>query len=233
MHIVSDKGYHPVTRWLHAGLVLGVMFQLIGALLMAHPDHADTGRNGLVMNHEAVAAEVAHSEHEANELGKFFMSAHRTGGTVVAAIVLVNLIWAVVLRGAPRKRQMSVLGSSRHWHEALSIAKNIPSMLLGRIPLPEPGNSLSLVFEMLGLLTMTTMAVSGTVIWMLWDGPGNTVSAMAETLMGVHASVAVILLLYLVGHVSMALMHAKAGDPVFNRILPKRKRSTAAQGDKL
>jgi len=33
-----EKGYHPVTRWLHFGLILGVGFQLSSSLFMAHPD---------------------------------------------------------------------------------------------------------------------------------------------------------------------------------------------------
>ena len=229
----SIPGYHPVTRWLHAGLVLGVIFQLTCAVLMAHPDHADPSHNKLTLNYEAVAAEMGHPEHEAAELGQLFMGAHRTGGIWVAVIVLANLIWAILLRGVPRKRQISVLFSSLCWREALSIARNIPLMLLGKRPLPEPDNALSLVFEMLGLVVMSAMALTGTVIWMLWAGPGNTVPAVAEFVMGVHTFIAVWLLLYLVGHVSMAFMHARAGDPVFVRILPSKKESTLSQGDKL
>jgi len=226
------SGYHPATRWLHAGLVLGVLFQLFCAVLMSHPEHEDGKHGEPTLIHQAVAAEVHPVAHKDDGLGELFMAAHRTGGIFVAMIVLANLLWAIIARGRSRKRQVSVLFSSEHWRQALSIARRLPRALLGKNPLPEPGNSLSLVFEMLGLLIMTAMAISGSMIWYLWAGPGNTVSVQAETLMGIHASVAIMLLFYLLGHISMALMHARAGDPVFARIFPVRKKNSALQGEK-
>ncbi|MDQ6959697.1 MAG: cytochrome b/b6 domain-containing protein, partial [Mariprofundaceae bacterium] len=139
------------------------------------------------------------------------------------------LIWAFLLRGKPRKRQISVLLSRQHWHDALLIARNIPLMLLGKRPLPQPGNALSRVFEMLGLLTMSAMAVTGSIIWSLWAGPGNQVPALAEIVMEIHAAIAILLFCYLAGHVSMALMHARAGDSVFTRILPQLTRNSAQE----
>lgn len=191
-----ETGYHPVTRWLHAGLVLGVVCQLIFASLMTHPDE------------------------KGGELGKLFMQVHRAGGVVVAAIVIANLIWAVLPRGNPPHRQISVLVSAAHWREALSILKRLPTMLSGKSKLVQPGNELALVFEMLGLLVMTAMAMTGSVIWNLWSGPGSKVSPDAELLMEIHAVFAFILLIYLAGHISMAVAHLRAKEPVFARISP-------------
>ncbi|MDQ6999239.1 MAG: cytochrome b/b6 domain-containing protein [Mariprofundus sp.] len=165
----SGQGYHQLTRWLHAGLVLGVIFQLVCAAL----------------------------------------------------IVLANLLWAIIPRGNPRKRQFAVLFSALHWSEAISIAKRLPVVLAGKSPLPVPGNSLPLIVEMFGMLTMTAMAISGSIVWNMWAGPGSNVSEQAEFWVEMHAAIAVLLLLYLAGHVSMALMHLRAGDPVFARILPR------------
>jgi len=217
-------GYHPVTRWLHASLVLGVVFQLICAALMVHPNHADGRSTGSMINHEAVAVEVLQPTHENDKLGEMFMAEHRAGGVLVALIVLANLLWAVIARGNPRKRQIAILVAAQNWWKALSIAKNLPLIISGKKSLPEPDNALSLVFEMLGLLVMSGMAMTGTVIWNLWEGPGHTVSSQAKWMMEIHASVAVLLLLYLAGHISMALVHARAGDPVFARILPLEKK---------
>ncbi len=213
--------YHPVTRWLHAGLVLGVMFQLICALLMAHPDHVDGG-HGMDMAHAAPVIDEIHHALPASkdEFGESLMSAHRLGGLFVALIVLANLIWAVMRRGEPRKRQIAVLVSATHWHDSWKILKKLSLMLIGKGGLPEPGNALSLIVEMFGMLTMTAMAVSGAIIWSIWAGPGNTVTEQAEAWMGIHASVAILLFLYLAGHVSMALLHMRSGDTVFARISP-------------
>jgi cytochrome b561 len=192
----TEAAYHPATRWLHTGLVLGVTYQLSFAAIMSHPDEKGGG------------------------LGELFMQAHRTGGVIVAAIVVANLIWAILPRGNPPHRQISILVSAAHWCEALSILKRLPAMLLGKRKLVQPGNALALVFEMLGLLTMTAMATTGITIWNLWSGPGSIISPEVELLMETHAFFALLLLIYLVGHISMAVAHLRAGEPVFDRILP-------------
>lgn len=217
----SSIPYHPATRWLHAGLVLGVMFQLICALLMAHPDHVD-GAHGIAMAHaEPVIGDMHHSlSVSKDEFGELLMSAHRLGGLFVALIVLANLIWALMRRGEPRKRQIAVLVSATHWHDSWKILKKLSLMLVGKGGLPEPGNALSLIVEMFGMLTMTAMAVSGAIIWSIWAGPSKMVTEPAEVWMGIHATVAIFLFLYLAGHVSMALLHMRSGDAVFARISP-------------
>jgi len=235
---IPPQPYHPVTRWLHAGLVLGVIFQLTCAFFMAHPEHTDAGHgkamahaetatehgskhNSVTVHAEPMATETPSAMHKDNALGQWFMSAHRTGGFLVAVIVLANLIWALVLRGTPRKRQISVLFSASHWHEARGVLKQLSLMLVGKGVMPIPGNALSLIVEMLGMLTMAAMALSGVMIWSIWAGPGNTVVELAEAWMGIHGALALLLLLYLAGHVSMALLHMRSGDSVFSRIRPQ------------
>ncbi len=220
-------GYHSLTRWLHAALALGVIFQLVCAGLMVHPEHEAASDAAGDIHDEGVLDESEYSLRQKDDSGEAWMRAHRSGGVVVAIIVLTNLLWAVVARGNPKKRQITVLFSIRYWQQARTIARQFPLMLAGRQPLPEPGNALSLVTEMLGLLTMTAMAVSGYMIWNLWAGPDYTVSEIAEFWVDIHAGFAILLLLYLVGHVSMAMVYASKGDPVFTRIIPWRRRYKA------
>jgi len=188
---------------------------------MAHPEHAEGG-HGMAMAHaESVTEDKYHAlATSKDEFGEALMSAHRLGGLFVALIVLANLMWAVIRRGEPSKRQIAVLVSATHWRDSRKILKNLLFMFVGKGGLPEPGNALSLIVEMFGMLTMTAMAVSGAIIWSLWAGPGNTVTEQAETWMGIHAAVAILLFLYLAGHVSMALLHMRSGDGVFARISP-------------
>jgi len=148
------------------------------------------------------------------------MQAHRNAGLLVVIFVFLNLIWAVLHRGNPKNRQISVLFSQQHWGEALIIAKRLPLMLIGKSPMVESGNALALIVEMFGLLTMTAMAMTGLVIWTLWAGLGSQVSPLAELFMQLHGAVAVVLFVYLAGHVSMALLHVRSGDNVFARIVP-------------
>jgi len=249
MPIVDQKeeavpGYHPITRWLHAGLVLGVVFQLICAVQMAHPDHDDADHDGhgggmtaaetapahhsghadanVAMAHaEPVAAESEHTmDMSKDAAGNWWMGAHRSIGVLVALIVLANLWWAVMLRGDPRKRQIGVLFSAPCWSAAGAILKHLPAMLIGKKPMPEPGNALSLIVEMLGMLAMTAMAVTGAIVWSIWAGPGHAVAESAELWMEIHSAFATLLVAYLFGHVSMAVLHFRSGDSVFARILP-------------
>jgi len=229
-HASEPAGYHPVTRWLHAGLVLGVIFQLVCASMMAHPEHEEEKKNEAAILHTEAGA-AAHAEmpdmnmhqpgHKEDVFGTWLMATHRSVGIFIVLIVLANLLWAVVPRGNPRKRQLAVLVSVLHWSEALAIAKRLPLMLMGKRPMPEPGNALSLIVEMLGMLTMTAMALSGGIVWDMWAGPGSKVSGQAELWMELHSGIAVLLYLYLAGHVSMALLHFRSGDLVFARILPR------------
>ena len=239
----AEQGYHPITRWLHAGLVLGVVFQLAVALMMAHPEHQHDGAEQQThvlsdkQESKAVSgaqhhnthehaevnqkpAEIAHTAHQNDAFGASLMQAHRNAGLLVVVFVFLNLIWAVLHRGNPKNRQISVLFSQQHWCEALTIAKRLPLMLIGKSPMVESGNALALFVEMFGLLTMTAMAITGLVIWNLWAGLGSQVSPLAELFMQVHGAVAVVLFVYLAGHVSMALLHVRSGDNVFARIVP-------------
>lgn len=236
------EGYHAVTRWLHAGLVVGVVFQLSAALFMAHPEHQhgeetkvsqtsqhhDTAPHHGV-NHAAshqadtlmVMPEPAqHSEHQSTALAKDLMQAHRNIGVGVALIVLMHLFWSLKRRGVEQRRQMGVLFSTQQWVEAAKIAKSLPLIFMGKKPMVESGNALALTVEMMGLLTMTAMAITGVVIWTLWAGLGSDVSRLAEFVMQAHSAVAVVLMVYLAGHVSMALLHVRSGDKVFARIVP-------------
>jgi len=255
-------GYHSITRWLHAGLVLGVLFQLFAASMMAHPDHhgnknksthvetsvneehdqaeghhqqavkhtqsaihQDAGKQdhhttANMMPPLTPAQEGGHNTHEASAWSAWLMEAHRNGGLLVAVIVMLNLFWAIRSRGNPRKRQISVLFSGQLWCQAWQILQQLPWMILGKKPLAEPGNALALSVEMLGILIMSVMAITGASIWFLWAGLGSMVTEEAMVLMLVHSTFAILLLIYLAGHITMALLHAKSGDAVFARISP-------------
>jgi len=128
---MSPKPYQPVTKWLHAGLVLGVIFQLTCDFLMTHPEHVDGGHGGVAIAHvESVTEDMYHQQSASKDtFGESLMSVHRAGGVFVALIVLANFIWAVIRRGVPRKRQMAVLVSAMHWSESWQILKNFPLCL--------------------------------------------------------------------------------------------------------
>ncbi|WP_038247223.1 cytochrome b/b6 domain-containing protein [Ghiorsea bivora] len=93
--------------------------------------------------------------------------------------------------------------------------------MVKRNSLAESSNVLLFIVEMLGLLAMTAMAIQGFIIWNNWGGLGSLVSSLSQLVIQVHAEFAVVLYIYLAGHVSLAILHVASGDTVFLRILPE------------
>jgi len=196
---MAMQGYHVTTRWLHAGLIVGVLFQLSSSLLMSHPDDHGT------------------------PFGNLLMSLHQLDGLIVAVIVLANVLWAIVMRGEQNNRQMAVLLSPQHWHDAKVVLGKLPAALLGKSAFIQPNNALSMIIEMLGLLVMAGMAITGTIIWFTSEPSGHShehISQGMELLLTSHSLLSKLLWLYVIGHVFMALMHMRAGHRPFARILP-------------
>jgi len=194
------EDYHATTRWLHAGLAIGASLQLASSLLMSHPDDPET------------------------PMGKLIMTFHQLDGLLIASIVLANLIWAIVRRGEESKRQIAVVFSSQHWREAGLVVKKLPAALMGKTAFISAGNSLAMIIEMFGLLTMVGLASTGTTIWFLHDGASRIVEDHVSPTMGllltIHSGLSNLLWLYVLGHVSMSLMHMRAGHRPFARISP-------------
>ncbi|MBL1353616.1 MAG: cytochrome b/b6 domain-containing protein [Zetaproteobacteria bacterium] len=197
------EDYHSTTRWLHAGLAIGVSLQLFSSLVMSHPDDSETA------------------------MGKILMTFHQLDGLFIAAIVLANLIWAIVRRGEESKRQIGVIFSSHHWRETGLVVKKLPAALMGKTAFVSAGNSLAMIIEMFGLLAMAGMAITGTGIWFLHDGVSRIVEDHVTPMMGllltIHSGLSNFLWLYVLGHVSMSLMHMRAGHRPFSRISPFKK----------
>jgi len=126
-----------ITRWLHIGLAVGASLQLLCSLVMNHPDDNST------------------------PIGDLLTVFHQTNGIIVAGIVLLNVIWALILRGDEKKRQIAVLFALEHWKEAYAVLKKLPAALIGKTAFIPPYNRLSMIVEMLGLLTMAGIASTG------------------------------------------------------------------------
>jgi len=192
----KHSNYTALTRWLHAGLALGAVYQLTTSLILLPPDE------------------------KGSALGHNMMEAHELGGLVVAAIVIAHFIWSLFLR---KKYPSSIwiLFSRTQWAHATSLIPAVLSALIGKSKLPEPGNSLSKVIEMLGLLVVVFMASTGIAIWI--GLPENKLAVIpheTEFLMNIHSLASNLLWAYIIGHVCMVVAHARAGHASIKRISP-------------
>jgi len=192
----KHSDYTTLTRWLHAGVALGAVYQLTTSLILLPPDE------------------------KGSALGHSMMEAHELGGLVVAAIVIAHFIWSLFLR-MKQPSSIWILFSRSQWAHATSLIPAVLSALIGKSKLPEPGNSLSKVVEMLGLLVMVFMASTGIAIWI--GLPENNLAIIpqdAEFLMHIHSLASNLLWAYIIGHVCMVVAHIRTGDSVMKRISP-------------
>lgn len=118
------------------------------------------------------------------------MSTHKVVGTLLMALVVVRIIWAIVFRGRrpPRVSMLSALG-----HFAMYALMFIVP-LVGLLRQYGSGRT----FEVFGFTLMP--GFEGKIEWMVVLGNE------------VHGLVGWILFALIFGHISMALGHARAGD---------------------
>jgi len=192
----KHSDYMQLTRWLHTGLALGAIYQLTTSLILLPPDE------------------------KGSALGHRMMEAHELGGLVVAAIIIAHFIWSLFLR-QERPSSIWILFSLSQWGRAFFLIPTFLYAFVGKLKLPEPDNSLAKIVEMLGLLVMVFMAVTGIAIWI--GIPENNLLAIPkeiEFLMHIHSLASNFLWAYIIGHVCMVVVHIRAGDTVIKRISP-------------
>ncbi|RLL51759.1 cytochrome b/b6 domain-containing protein [Mariprofundus sp. EBB-1] len=192
----SMADHSLLLRWLHAGVALGAVYQLVTSLVLLPPDE-----KGGVFGHT-------------------MMEAHELGGLLIAAIVASHFIWSLLVR-SEYNPGLSVLVSCKQWKEAFALIRTLPAGLIGKAKLPSPDNSLAKIVEMLGLLVMVSMAGTGMAIWVgLPDTSLAVIPEDTDFLMQVHSLLSNLLWVYVIGHVCMTLAHARGGEPILQRISP-------------
>ena len=80
----------------------------------------------------------------------------------------------------------------------------------------------------IGILSMTGLAITGVLIFLVIPGGRGASSSSAgaaafTTLSGVHREISYVAWVYWIGHVSAAILHQVRGDPVFRAIFWLRK----------
>lgn len=177
--------YSRTIRILHALLALTIVFQLVVALVMAHP----------------------HSGRTMSPTGAFWFQWHEWVGLAAAAVLLAS--WLYRLKYFSREGQSRLFPWLNGAGRDELIADLRLFFLLKWKALPETG-ALAGAVHGLGLLIATAMAVSGTVLFFgLW--PDNVVTPSVHSVMEVHSTLATLMWAYLYGHTIMAIWHQFLG----------------------
>jgi len=190
---ISD--YTTTTRWLHFFVAIGAVYQLTTSLVLLPPDE------------------------QGSAFGRTMLEAHELGGLVVAAFVALHLLSSFTKR-RDQSSSLWVLFDYKRWGEAFSIVQSLPYALSARGTMPGPGNSLARIIEMLGLLVIAAMAVSGLFLWFWLPENSLTMPANADLMLNIHSLISNLLWAYIAGHALMAWAHKYSGDDVVGRISP-------------
>jgi len=176
-----------MTRWLHAGIGLGVTVQLGLSLFMEAPDDKDDVLvTGLPLS---------------------LFEAHEKIGMALLALIIVHWLWS--LSG-------HVQGGFGHLFPWLSkermgkVMEEAKEALKLKVSDPEVSNALAGAVHGLGLLAATAMAATGAVIFFNLSESGH-MTELGDTFHEIHETLAPLMWAYLIGHVAVAVIHKRMG----------------------
>jgi len=179
--------YDRPTRWLHAGIAIGVTAQLGLSLVMNAPDDKD--------------------EILASGLPLLLFQAHELIGFVLLTLLLLHWLWS--LSG-------HVQGGFGHLFPWLSkerintIRWELTETLKLKLSDPEKNNALAGAVHGLGLLAATSMAATGAVIFFNLSNAGH-MTRLGEAFHNIHGFIAPLMWAYLIGHFAISVIHKRLG----------------------
>jgi hypothetical protein len=169
-------------------MALGVVVQLALGLVMSPPD-AVTGNTGA---------------------GRVLFEVHEACG--MALLIPVCFQWVRLLSRPGRA------GLARLFPLAAGARKRVRvewrRLARGRLPASGPRVGLAGLVHGLGLLNLTAMLLSGSLLFLTLEVGSGVHSTTFDGLAGIHSLFAGLMWLYLAGHVGAALLHVGGGDHV-------------------
>jgi cytochrome b561 len=194
--------YERITRWLHAGIALGVIVQLACSLFM----------------------DVPAPGHSLPPAGYLLFSVHRWSGITVVALVIMHWLWNLSGHVAGGWGHLFPWFSGARLQRLVSNIKEIPQWLHGEFPdQQEETIPLAGAIHGLGLLVVSAMAFSGAIIF-FGLGPEGTTSGFVGLVRQGHGYLGNLMWLYFAGHAGIAVLHQVRGDRLisnmFNLITP-------------
>ncbi len=185
-----------MTRWLHAVIVLTVTVQLVSSGLMDLP----------------------HPDRMTSETGIVFFRIHEWSGISVFTLVVLHWVWVFSGHAAGGLAHLFPWFSKDHLGEVVSDLKFMPRLIRrGFSGENNQGTALAGAVHGLGLLTVTGMAMTGSIVF-FGIGPSGTMNNFFTFVKEFHQFIAGFLWAYLAGHVGMAVVHQWQGDRVLTRM---------------
>ena len=191
---LGDTARHPTgqlrrsraTRIIHLLLLLSVLNQLVGSQFMAFPFPGDPP--------------------------SWIFSLHEYVGLASLGFVAAFWAWTLVRRGETRfGRLLPWFSRARLADMFGDLAAQLGRLAAGRLPDDEDGALASAVHG-LGLLTITAMALTGTVFFVLEGTPA------ARLALQLHKLIANLAWVYLIAHAAIAMLHHLLGSDIFARM---------------
>jgi cytochrome b561 len=182
--------YDRTTRWLHAGIGLGVCVQLCTSFLMDVPS---PGQPFV-------------------EPGYHFFLVHRWSGICVVTLVILHWLWGLGGHVMGGWGHLFPWFSRSRFRGLISDVKYVPKWLHGDLPAQkEETIPLAGAIHGLGLLALSAMAVSGTTIF-FGMGPHGFMNPLVAVVREGHMLMGNILWVYFFGHVGISVLHQLRGD---------------------
>lgn len=176
-----------MTRWLHAGIALGVAAQLGLSLFMEAPDDTD--------------------EVMASGFPLQLFEAHESIGMALLALLVLHWLWSLSGHVEGGFGHLFPWFSGKRMSKVIAEAKDILRL---KVPDPETSNEFAGAVHGLGLLVATILAVSGAVIFFNVSETGHW-TKLGNNYHEIHETIAPLMWAYLIGHFAVAVIHKRMG----------------------
>jgi cytochrome b561 len=180
--------YDRMTRWLHAGIALGVSTQLGLSLVMEAPDDKD--------------------EVLASGLPLQLFEAHENIGMALLALLILHWLWSLTGHVQEGFGHLFPWFSKERMDKVMADTREFIKL---KLPNPETSNALAGAVHGLGLLAATAMAATGAVIFFNLTVETGHMTGLGETFHKMHGAFALLMWGYLIGHVTVGTIHKRMG----------------------
>lgn len=188
--------YDRITRWLHAGIAVGVVVQLFCSLFMNVPA---PGRS-------------------LPEAGYRLFLIHRWSGITVVTLVILHWLWNLSGHVTGGWGHLFPWFSRQRMQRLVTDIKEVPKWLQGEFPgQQEETIPLAGAIHGLGLLVVSAMALSGAVIF-FGMGSDGAMSLFVAVVRHGHMYMGEVLWVYFVGHAGIAVLHQARGDRLISKM---------------
>jgi cytochrome b561 len=188
--------YDRIVRWLHAGIALTVVIQVLTSGIMQVPQPARA---------------LVEPQH-------FFFVMHEWSGMTLVALLVLHWLWVSGGHLVGGWGHLYPWFSPSRRRALFASLKALPAWLREAHSLqPEAINPLAGAVHGLGLLTITAMALTG-VAMVLGIGPGGSMGGFLRAMRWTHGFIANFMWAYVIGHVAMAVLHQMRGERLVTKM---------------